>query len=296
MLSEIYVSKSSGTEFDLGAARREVIYGAAASFLRSLQEFSQQGVVETFSDPGSETLEESHPVAVWSALSFKSTAVLPLDTGIGGLIAKAGPPEPSRWLTLLYWNEGEPFVSSPEIQSSTILRLSTDDRLTTAANPDEWTPLWEWAQARVRRLSAEVGTGLLRAYVAQDVVRPEVNPHWLHQVGPLLTEDSVEARLALTAREIAQRLDDNSLLAVQDRRGRLFFPAFQFRNGDMQDALQAVLSQLLPATADNWTVASWFRSPHPLLDNRTPAEWLDEGADTEQLLEAARRDAARLGQ
>jgi hypothetical protein len=37
-------------------------------------------------------------------------------------------------------------------------------------------------------------------------------------------------------------------------------------------------------------------TPQPLLERETPARWLQRGCDGEQVKEAARRSAARLGQ
>jgi hypothetical protein len=43
-----------------------------------------------------------------------------------------------------------------------------------------------------------------------------------------------------------------------------------------------------------YTIASWLVSPLDLLQNETPAAWMQAGRESAPLFEAARRSAAKL--
>jgi hypothetical protein len=58
--------------------------------------------------------------------------------------------------------------------------------------------------------------------------------------------------------------------------------------------LPRVLAAFTEAEVSPHTIASWFRTPQPLLEAATPAQWMGEGKRDEPLLEAARRTAARF--
>lgn len=62
--------------------------------------------------------------------------------------------------------------------------------------------------------------------------------------------------------------------------GRLVYPAFQFtESGQPHPALPEILHMFEGAVASPYTIASWFRTPLPLLRGKTPAEWLQFGGD-----------------
>jgi hypothetical protein len=60
--------------------------------------------------------------------------------------------------------------------------------------------------------------------------------------------------------------------------------------------LADILRTFAPAEVSPYTLASWFVTPQPLLDDTPPAQWLAEGSDPALAIEAARRTAAHLAQ
>lgn len=120
---------------------------------------------------------------------------------------------------------------------------------------------------------------------------------WRHHLGTLLDAHDVQALLGVGTRQaVSDRARRGGLLALPTSAGRVYYPALQFGPGGRPfPAVPKVLAVFSRAEADPWLVASWFRTPQPLLDDSTPAEWLGRGDDEERLLEAARRTALRLG-
>jgi hypothetical protein len=115
-------------------------------------------------------------------------------------------------------------------------------------------------------------------------------------LGALLDTHQVQALLSVGTRQaVSDRARRGGLLALPTTSGRVFFPAFQFGPGGRPHAaLPKVLAVFAAAEVSPWTVASWFRTLQPLLDDASPADWMGQGKDEERLLEAARRTAARL--
>lgn len=126
---------------------------------------------------------------------------------------------------------------------------------------------------------------------------------WDHHIGPMLGAEQVASLLGVGTRQaVHDRARRGSLLALRRGSRQVRFPAFQLvdRPGSTTKTVLPELGRVLGVFAgagvDAWTVASWFCTPAPLLESRTPAGWLTEDRDPRRALEAARRSAARLGQ
>lgn len=117
---------------------------------------------------------------------------------------------------------------------------------------------------------------------------------WHRHLGPLLTTGDLQKLGGRSRQAVHELVARRRLLALPARGGKLF-PAFQVdRRGRPLPGVADVLAAFEGATESPYTVASWFRTPQPLLDERTPAEWLVAGDDPARLLQAARRTAAQL--
>jgi hypothetical protein len=91
-----------------------------------------------------------------------------------------------------------------------------------------------------------------------------------------------------------QSVDDQRLLALPTKGGKLLYPAFQFSDGRTLPGLHQVLAVLESSGVSPWTQASWFVTPQDELDGETPAAFLSRDAVAERAGDAARRAAARL--
>ena len=119
---------------------------------------------------------------------------------------------------------------------------------------------------------------------------------WSQHLGSLLETDEVRTLLGVTTRQAVSDLARRGKLLVLDAAGgRKIYPAFQFSSaGRPYPEIAKILKAFSGAADSSYTIASWMVSPNPLLDQKTPAEWMRARGDTELLLEAARRSAAPL--
>lgn len=117
---------------------------------------------------------------------------------------------------------------------------------------------------------------------------------WHRHLGPLLTSGDLQ-KLGGRSRQAVHDLVSRGRLLALPALGGSLFPAFQVdRRGRPRPGMGEVLAVFEGAVESPLTVASWFRTPQPLLDDRTPADWLVAGEDTTRLVAAARRAAAHL--
>jgi hypothetical protein len=119
---------------------------------------------------------------------------------------------------------------------------------------------------------------------------------WRRRLGPLLDSRQVRELLGgMTRQAVSDLAKRGRLLALPDERECLRFPAFQFgRVGRPLLGVAEIRRIFAPAEISPYTVASWFVTPQPLLDDTPPAQWLADGRDPTLAIEAARRTAARL--
>jgi hypothetical protein len=119
---------------------------------------------------------------------------------------------------------------------------------------------------------------------------------WHKHLGPLYTSKEVRELMGRGTRQsVSELVKRRRLLALPQDDGRLAFPAFQFRRGGQRlPGLEAILDVFDGAVQTPYTIASWFVTPEPLLNDKTPAEWLRRGRKEALAVEAAWRYAERL--
>jgi hypothetical protein len=118
------------------------------------------------------------------------------------------------------------------------------------------------------------------------------DPYWSEI--EFLNQTGVAERLGTSEEHVAGTLDQQRLIALRDRDGRLLFPAFQFHRGEPLGALIDAFWIVASAPVDAWTAASWCVADDDALDGASPVAWARAGRDAERLLRIARQDAARL--
>ena len=121
---------------------------------------------------------------------------------------------------------------------------------------------------------------------------------WHKHLGPMYSSKQVREVMGRGTRQSVSELAKRGrLLALPEEEGHLAFPAFQIgRTGERLPALERILEVFDGAVETPYTVASWFVTPEPRLQGKTPAAWLRAGRPTEPALEAATRYAQRLRQ
>lgn len=120
---------------------------------------------------------------------------------------------------------------------------------------------------------------------------------WIQALGPLLDIEETRQLLHLegACEVIALQLQD--LILALGSFGQNRYPALQFSPaGKLYPEVARVLEIFSGVVETPYTIASWFVSPQDLLEDKTPAAWLQAGGDPTLLFEAARRDAWRLAQ
>jgi hypothetical protein len=119
---------------------------------------------------------------------------------------------------------------------------------------------------------------------------------WHKHLGPLYSSKQVRELMGRGTRQsVSELARRRRLLALPQDDGLLAFPAFQFRPGGRRlRGLERILESFEGAVETPYTIASWFVTPEPLLEGKTPAEWLRRGRPEAPALEAARRYAERL--
>lgn len=118
---------------------------------------------------------------------------------------------------------------------------------------------------------------------------------WRRHLGPLLnTRQVAELLLVGTRQAVHDRVKRHRILALPTGQREHAYPAFQFDGkGQPYPAIAPVLEAFAVSRLSPHTIASWFVTPQPLLDDLTPAHWVAEGRDDDRLTKAARRSAAR---
>lgn len=119
---------------------------------------------------------------------------------------------------------------------------------------------------------------------------------WDRHLGTLLDGRQVQDLLGVQTRQAVNDLmKRRRLLSLPVKSRRWVFPSFQFSSsGRPYAVIPDVLTAFDGVVATPYTVASWFVSPHPLLDDETPASWLKSGRDAALVRQAAERSAARM--
>jgi hypothetical protein len=118
---------------------------------------------------------------------------------------------------------------------------------------------------------------------------------WEHTLGPLLTGQQARELLGGVSR---QRLDllveAGRIITLGERTGARRFPAWQFQDGQVLDALVAAHGQFVEVGESPWEGAACCVNGHSELDGQSPIEWAVGGGAPDRLALVARRDASRL--
>jgi hypothetical protein len=121
---------------------------------------------------------------------------------------------------------------------------------------------------------------------------------WEQRLGDLLETSDVEALLSVSRQQVSALAKADRLIVLK-KDGRHRFPAWQFAGTDAQQrACLAKAHREFVGTAgySPWTAASWFLSEHGSLGDQDPVAFLRTGGACDDVLTAARRDAARAAQ
>src|SRR5262249_17698239 len=96
---------------------------------------------------------------------------------------------------------------------------------------------------------------------------------WHKHLGPMYSSKQVREVMGRGTRQSVSELAKRGrLLALPEEDGRLAFPAFQFgRTGERLPGLERILEIFDGAVETPYTVASWFVTPEPRLQGKTPA-------------------------
>lgn len=122
---------------------------------------------------------------------------------------------------------------------------------------------------------------------------------WDEVIGERLDTTEVREMLRVSRQALAKRQQSGSLIALEGLRTS-WYPAWQFDRE--QRCIRPAVAKIVAAfrrhldEADPVLIAAWATTPQPDLSGRTPAHWLSDGRDNEQLVRAASRAAVRLAQ
>jgi hypothetical protein len=118
---------------------------------------------------------------------------------------------------------------------------------------------------------------------------------WEDTLGPLLTGAQARELLGGVSRQrLDQLVNAGRVIMLEERSGARRFPAWQFRDGRVLDALVAAHRQFVEVGESPWEGAAWCVNSHPQLAGQCPIEWAVGGGAAERLALVAHRDASRL--
>lgn len=118
---------------------------------------------------------------------------------------------------------------------------------------------------------------------------------WRQHLGPLLTASDLQKMGGRSRQAVHEMVQRGRLLALPTTGRQLLFPAFQLDpTGRPHPVVPKVLAIFADAAVSPYTIASWFRTPQPLLEGRSPAETLASGEDPTLVEQAAKRSASKL--
>jgi hypothetical protein len=127
-------------------------------------------------------------------------------------------------------------------------------------------------------------------------VRLRARQTWEMHLGELLTHAQVLALTGWSKQALSQATRDRRVLRLVGDREVAVYPLSVFDDAQPARPLQGikpVLAAWAEADPAGWAAASWFVSPQPELDGRTPREALRSG-EAERVVALARHAAARL--
>jgi hypothetical protein len=122
---------------------------------------------------------------------------------------------------------------------------------------------------------------------------------WGTAVGDRLDTTTVVQMLGVTRQALAKRTANGSLLGLPGHR-TTWYPTWQFDRE--RQRLRPEVRELIMSfrrklrKVDPLLIASWASTQQEDLDGVTPAQWLEDGGDSDKLLVAAARAASHLAQ
>jgi hypothetical protein len=165
--------------------------------------------------------------------------------------------------------------------------------------------LWEKVRALQADHAAAIRGDLLHALMLQNVsLTPPATLAQAQRLAtrraallatPVLTHDMLrqlrgDASTSTTRTWVTRRRDENTLFTVKHD-GRTLIPAFQFNEqGELRDELQSILSALINAGIQGWSLWTWLTTPTSLLSGGIPEQVARN--DPRRVFRAAERFAA----
>lgn len=117
---------------------------------------------------------------------------------------------------------------------------------------------------------------------------------WQEHLGPVYDAKTVAVILGSPGKPVSrQAVSKRALLGLRTGNGRVYYPAFQFVNGQPIPGLVEVLRIVDEQLVSRWTLASWLVSPEDELDGVSPIDAM-RACDVERVLRVARAWAVAL--
>jgi hypothetical protein len=117
---------------------------------------------------------------------------------------------------------------------------------------------------------------------------------WRHHLGPLLTAGDLQKMGGRSRQAVHDMVQRRRLLALPTGGRQLLFPAFQLDPVGRPHPLVPKVLAIFGDSLSPYSIASWFRTPQPLLEGRSPAQCMASDEDTGLVEEAAKRTASKL--
>ncbi len=149
----------------------------------------------------------------------------------------------------------------------------------------------------VEEISADEASEL-GAKAAEEVV---ASARWSKLVGDRIDTSEASRVLGVSRQALSKRQSSGSLLGLPGH-NTTWFPTWQLdiENESIRPEVRDIIGAFRDALgegADPFLIASWASTAqHEDLNGLSPAKWLADGKDTEQLRRAAQRAAERLAQ
>lgn len=152
-----------------------------------------------------------------------------------------------------------------------------------------------------RREIDEIGADEARELGARAAEEAIASARWSRLVGDRIDTSEAAELLGVTRQALSKRQISGSLLGLPGR-GTTWYPTWQLdiEKKEIRPEVRHIIGAFrdsLGKEADPFLIASWASTAqHEDLDGLSPAEWLAQGNNPEDLRRAAQRTAERLAQ
>lgn len=152
-----------------------------------------------------------------------------------------------------------------------------------------------------RREINEIGADEARELGAKAAEEAIASARWSRMVGDRIDTSEAAELLGVTRQALSKRQTSGSLLGLPGR-STTWYPTWQLDidKKEIRSEVRHIIGAFrgsLGKEADPFLIASWASTAqHEDLDGLSPAEWLAQGNDLEDLRQAAQRTAERLAQ